>query len=84
MHPKSWCSSLVGLILGSPPHWVPCVPAPVWQKPCCLHYALGWFDWFLKGDPQAYSDIISGDARISGVLRSRYNFGDGDCFLRRG
>ena len=61
----------------------PLCPCPVWQKPCCLHYALGWFDWFLKGGPQAYSTIISGDANISSVLRSRYNFGDGDCFLRR-
>ena len=58
--------------------------SPVWQKPCCLRYALGWFDWFLKGDAQAYSVITSGDARIASVLRSRYNFGDGDCFLHRG
>jgi len=56
-------------------------PCPPWQKACCLRYALGWFDWFLKGDSHAYALITFGDPGISRVLRSRYDFGEGDCFL---
>jgi pimeloyl-ACP methyl ester carboxylesterase len=61
----------------------PLCPCPEWQKPCCLNYVLGWFDWFLKGDPQAYAVITSGNEPLSMVLQSRFNFGAGDRVLHR-
>lgn len=61
----------------------PLCPCPSWQKTCCLHYAIGWFDWFLRGQPQAYDNITSGDKRLSLFLQSQYDFGNGNHILPR-
>lgn len=54
---------------------------PQWQKEICLYYALGWFDYFLKDKPEAYEKITTGSNHLSKVIRSRYNFGEGEHFL---
>jgi len=54
---------------------------PPWQKEICLHYAIGWFDYFLKNKPDAYETITTGSDHLSKILRSRYDFGDGEYLL---
>ncbi len=54
---------------------------PPWQKEICLRYAIGWFDYFLKNKPEAYEKITTGTDHLSKIIRSRYNFGDGEHFL---
>jgi dienelactone hydrolase len=55
---------------------------PPWQKEICLRYAIGWFDYFLKNKPEAYETITSGATHLSKIIKSRYNFGDGEYFLK--
>jgi len=54
---------------------------PEWQKDICLHYTIGWLDYFLKNKPDAYDIITTGVDNLSKVIKSKYNFGDGDHFL---
>jgi dienelactone hydrolase len=56
-------------------------PCPDWQKTCCLHYAISWFDWFLKGEHNAYTNITTGSSYLSKGLQSRYNLGYGEHIL---
>jgi pimeloyl-ACP methyl ester carboxylesterase len=51
-------------------------PCPNWQKDVCLHYLIGWFDFFLKNDTNAFETISDGCAYLSKYLKSRYDFGD--------
>ncbi len=55
---------------------------PSWQKDICLRYATGWFDYFLKNKTDAYENITTGTDHLSKVIRSRYNFGDGEHILK--
>lgn len=54
---------------------------PLWQKEICLYYAIGWFDYFLKDKPEAYEKITTCSDHLSKVIRSRYNFGEGEHIL---
>ena len=54
---------------------------PPWQKDICLHYSIGYFDYFLKNKPDAYEIITTGIPHLSKIIKSRYNFGDGERFL---
>ena len=57
-------------------------PCPPWQKPICLTYALGWFDYFLKNKTGSYETITRGTNHLSKIIHSRYNFGDQDHILK--
>jgi pimeloyl-ACP methyl ester carboxylesterase len=57
-------------------------PCPEWQKDICLLYAIGWFDYFLKNKPDAYNTITTGSQHLSKLLKSRYNFGEGEQILK--
>jgi len=57
------------------------LPYPRWQKYICFHYAVGWFDYFLKNKQEAFETITTRTDHLSKFIRSRYNFGEGDCFL---
>jgi len=50
-------------------HW-PLVPE--WEHPVSSHYALAWFDYFLKGDASARSRITEPQYGLSRLLTSRY------------
>ena len=54
---------------------------PRWQKDIIIHYAVGWFDYFLKNKSEAYGIITTGVDHLSRVFRSKYNFGDGEHLL---
>ena len=54
---------------------------PPWQKDICLRYSIGFFDYFLKNKQDALEIITTGMPHLSKIIRSRYNFGDGDRFL---
>jgi dienelactone hydrolase len=60
----------------------PYCPCPDWQKDICLQYAIGWFDYFLKNKPDAYNTITTGTDHLSKIIKSRYNFGDGEHILK--
>jgi len=55
---------------------------PRWQKEISLRYAIGWFDYFLKNKTGAYEKITTGTDHLSKIIRSRYNFGDGEHILK--
>jgi dienelactone hydrolase len=55
---------------------------PKWQKDICLHYTIGWFDYFLKNKTDAYAAITTGTDHLSKIFKSRYNFGEGNNILR--
>ncbi|MCX6667606.1 MAG: alpha/beta fold hydrolase [Euryarchaeota archaeon] len=55
---------------------------PPWQKEISLRYAIGWFDYFLKNKTGAYEKITTGADHLSKIIRSRYNFGDGEHILK--
>jgi dienelactone hydrolase len=61
--------------------WGPFCPCPSWQKEMSLHYAIGWLDYFLKNDQEAYEIITTPYGQLSSLIRSRYNFGEGNQFL---
>ncbi|MDD5222858.1 MAG: hypothetical protein PHE84_02610 [bacterium] len=50
-------------------HW-PLVPE--WEHPVSSHYALAWFDYFLKGDTTARSRITEYQYGLSQLFTSRY------------
>ena len=54
---------------------------PKWQKEICLRYAVGWFDYFLKQNENAYDVITTGTNHLSKIITSMYNFGDGNHIL---
>jgi hypothetical protein len=56
-------------------------PCPQWQKDVCIHYSVGWFDYFLIGDNKAYKKITISIDYLYTIIKSRYNFGEGDVFL---
>jgi dienelactone hydrolase len=56
-------------------------PCPPWQKEICLKYAIGWFDYFLKNNTDAYEIITSGTPHLSKIIKSRYDLGDGEQIL---
>jgi len=56
-------------------------PCPPWQKEICLTYAIGWFDYFLKNNSDAYVKITTGMPYLSKIVKSRYDFGDGEHIL---
>jgi dienelactone hydrolase len=56
-------------------------PCPRWQKDMCLKYAIGWFDYFLKNKSDAYTIITTGDNHLSKIVKSKYNFGEGEYLL---
>jgi dienelactone hydrolase len=60
----------------------PLCPCPKWQKDICLRYTIGWFDYFLKNKPDAYTTITTGTDHLSKIIKSRYNFGDGEHILK--
>jgi dienelactone hydrolase len=55
---------------------------PRWQKEISLRYAIGWFDYFLKNKTGAYEKITTSTDHLSKIIRSRYNFGDGEHILK--
>lgn len=59
----------------------PLTPCPPWQKDICLRYLIGYFDYFLKNKTDAFETITTGAPHLSKIIKSRYNFGDGDHFL---
>ena len=56
-------------------------PCPRWQKDICLRYAVGWFDYFLKNKQEVYETITTCTDHLSMLIKSRYDFGDGECLL---
>lgn len=56
-------------------------PCPPWQKEVSLRYALGWFDYFLKENDDGYEIITTSHDHLSNIIKSKYNFGDGDIIL---
>jgi pimeloyl-ACP methyl ester carboxylesterase len=54
---------------------------PRYQKEIILHYTIGWFDYYLQKNEEAYTIITSGHAHLSHIVKSRYNFGEGDQFI---
>ena len=54
---------------------------PPWQKDICLRYSIGFFDYFLKNKPDAFETITTGTSHLAKIIKSRYNFGEGDRFL---
>jgi len=59
----------------------PLCPCPRWQKDICIQYSIGWFDYFLKNKQEAYNTITTGTDHLSRIVKSKYNFGDGDIIL---
>jgi dienelactone hydrolase len=57
-------------------------PCPPWQKEIIVRYATAWFDYFLKSKSNAYGLITTGTDYPSKIIKSRYNFGDGEHILK--
>lgn len=55
-----------------------------WQKDLSKHYALAWFNYYLKGDVSAYDYITSPHEHLSFIYSSKYDLGDGDEGRMRG
>jgi dienelactone hydrolase len=79
--PKELITIQGGTHIGFTAAFGPYCLCPAWQKDLCLRYATGWFDYFLKNKPGAYETITMGVDHLSTLMKSRYNFGDGDHFL---
>ena len=54
---------------------------PSWQQEICLRYAIGWFDYFLKNNPDAYEAITTGMPHLSTIIKSKYDFGEGEHII---
>ncbi|MEM0493086.1 MAG: alpha/beta fold hydrolase [Candidatus Thermoplasmatota archaeon] len=48
-------------------------PSPSWQKNISLRYATAWFDYYLKNDQNALTNITTSDENLSKIIKSRYN-----------
>jgi pimeloyl-ACP methyl ester carboxylesterase len=57
-------------------------PCPSWQKPICLTYAIGWFDYFLKNETGSYETITKGTSHLSKIIPSRYIFDEEEHILK--
>lgn len=79
--PKELISIQFGTHAGFSTALGPLTPCPPWQYEICPRYAIGWFDYFLKNKSDAYETITTGTDHLSKIIRSRYNFGDGEHIL---
>jgi len=80
--PKEMIMISCGTHLGFTTALGPLCPCPKWQKNICLRYTIGWFDYFLKNKPDAYATITTDTNHLSKIIKSRYDFGDGDHILQ--
>lgn len=79
--PKELVMIKHGTHIGFTTAFGPLCLCPRWQKDIIVHYAVGWFDYFLKNKSEGYDTITSGVDHLSKIFRSRYNFGDGEHLL---
>ena len=55
----------------------PYYPKPSWQNPISIHYAIAWFDYYLKDDETALERIITPTEHLSNAWYSMYDLGEG-------
>ena len=80
--PKELIAIQAGTHLGFTTAFNNLCPCPQWQKDICIHYAVGWFDYFLKNNPDGYETITTGVDHLSTIIKSRYDFGDGEQIIQ--
>jgi len=59
-------------------------PKPEWQRAVFEHYAIAWFDYWLKGDETAYGRLTMGLDGLSPIGVSAYDLGDGEHLMAGG